>query len=307
MPPSIFDLSRAPFALERHKDAAQVAEDMVGCFQQAFALQENKLGVATRAALGAIGLPDHNRWCSVALRLSSDMDAGIGSGAGNAYHNSQHFCEVMLSALYLSLRTPLDPARRAQLIVAALAHDFLHDGLANVTPFRLERQSVQSVIPYLDAAGIPADDQSAIAAMVLATEVTVGVPFARQCYLRGGQGRPPPPVPLAEPRLAPLTVNAPLAMQAVLLAEADILPSVGLTTECAMRAQAKLSSEWGKPLTAENKLHFLEHVFGDFCISRFFSPNVERLKTAVRAMIDSPTGVQQSASESGGTVNAVDA
>jgi len=307
MPTFVFDLSRAPFALEPRKDAAQVAEDIVDCFRQVSALHHDKVSLTTRAALGVIGLPDHNEWASAALHLSSDMDAGIGDGGNNAYHNSQHFCEVMLSTLYLSLRAPLDPARRAQMIVAALAHDFFHDGGANDTPFRLERRSVESLVPYLNAAGIPAGDQTDIVAIILATETTVGLPFARQCYLQSRNGHPPPPTPPIESRLAPLGESAQLAMQAVLLTEADILPSVGLTTECAMRAQAKLSSEWGKPLSAENKLHFLEHVFGDFCVSRFFTPNVERLKAAVRAMIDSPAGMPRPASEPGGTLNAVDA
>jgi hypothetical protein len=44
----------------------------------------------------------------------------------------------------------------------------------------------------------------------------------------------------------------------------------------------KLSKEWGRPLTAVDKLYFLESVFGDFTVSRFLSPNVQRLKESMR-------------------------
>ena len=45
--------------------------------------------------------------------------------------NSQHFLEVMLSALYLARLLRLDPRRTMRVVTAALMHDFHHDGSRN--------------------------------------------------------------------------------------------------------------------------------------------------------------------------------
>jgi hypothetical protein len=279
---SPFDVSRAPFRLNPHAEPAQVAEEMAACFALASTLPQ-QLTQATRAAMAVAGLPASDAWFQATERLASAIDAGVGDGRANAYHNSQHFCEVMLSALYLSLRASLNSQQQAPLLFAALAHDFHHDGTMNKNQaFRLERLAAQAAAPYLDAAGVAADDQAAVTALILATETSVGVAFARECYLQLTGGHTPPAVPSIEPRLAPIAADRALALQAVLLTEADLLPSVGLTVDYAERTQAKLAAEWGVTLNEKDKLHFLEQVFGDFCVGRFFSPNVQQLKDALR-------------------------
>jgi hypothetical protein len=50
--------------------------------------------------------------------------------------------------------------------------------------------------------------------------------------------------------------------------------------------QANLAREWGRTMTAVDKLFFLEKIFGDFVVGRFFSPNVARLKDAMRRKAD---------------------
>jgi hypothetical protein len=277
-----FDLSRAPFRLDPQADAAQVADELVACFDLASTLSQ-QLTQATHAAMAAAGIPASDVWFQAAERLASAIDAGVGGGRANAYHNSQHFCEVMLSALYLSMRASLNPRQQVPLLFAALAHDFHHDGTMNKNQaFRLERLAAQAAAPYLYAAGVAADDQAAVTALILATETSVGVPFARECHLQMTRNHTPPAVPSLEPRLQPIAADSMLALQAVLLTEADLLPSVGLTVEYAERTQAKLAAEWGVTLNEKDKLHFLEQVFGDFCVSRFFSPNVQQLKNALR-------------------------
>ena len=130
------------------------------------------------------------------------------------------------------------------------------------------------------------DEVERIAVLVLGTETTVGMPFARKCYAHFTEEEPLPDVPKAEPRLAILREDARLARQAVLLAEADLLPSVGLTVCYGEFTQANLAREWGRAMTALDKLFFLEKIFGDFVVGRFFSPNVARLKDAMRRKVE---------------------
>ena len=277
-----FDLSRAPFRVRGDASAHEVAEEIAACFSTAAELA-SRLTHSVRAAMETIGVPAAAPLYRAAQGLARDIDAGIGAGAANPYHNSQHFCEVMLASLYLSLRAPVTPAQRAQLLVAALAHDFHHDGQSSkTTPFRLERLTVQATAPYLDAAGVPADEQRRIFALILATETTIGAPFARRCYRHLALGETPPRLDGIEAPLAVIAADAELALQAVLLGEADVLPSAGLTVAYGDLTQQRLADEWGRPLTAADKLHFLEVGFGDFTVSCFFSPNLRRLKEEMR-------------------------
>jgi len=121
--------------------------------------------------------------------------------------------------------------------------------------------------------------------MVLATEVSVGARFARRCYLHFCGRAAKPEMHSLDPVLRLLAGDAGLARQAVLLTEADVLASVGLTVEYGELQQEKLSREWNRSLQATDKLHFLEQVFEDFTISHFFSPNLRRLKQAMHKQL----------------------
>jgi hypothetical protein len=279
---AVFDLSRAPFHVRRDASAFEVAEEIAACFRRIATLKD-RLTRSVHAAMGVIGIAAAHPLRIAADRLARDIDAGIGDGAANAYHNRQHFCEVMLGALYLSLRAPLEPPLQAQLLVAALAHDFHHDGRSSKeTPFRLERLTVRATAPYLEAAGIPADEQRRIVALILATETTIAAPIARRCYRHLALGDVAPRFDGIDAPLAAIGTDAQLALQAVLLGEADVLASAGLTIEYGDLTQERLAQEWGRPLTAADKLHFLEVGFGDFTVSRFLSPNVQRMKAEMR-------------------------
>lgn len=276
-----FDLKRAPFCRLPDTDAAQAAEEIAACFEVVSGLA-GKLTRATHAAMTTIGIPADAAVARAAESLAAEIDAGVGDGRANPYHNAQHYCEVMLSALYLSAQAGFEPHERARVVSAALAHDFHHDGRTSIgMPFRLERLAAQAASPYFEMAGVAADELERIAVLVLATETTVGVPFARKCHAHFVSGEPLPDVPV-ERRLSILREDARLASQAVLLAEADLLPSVGLTVYYGELTQANLAREWGRAMTAVDKLFFLEKIFGDFVVGRFFSPNVARLKDAMR-------------------------
>jgi hypothetical protein len=280
------DLSCAPFRVRDDASASDVAGQIVACYE-AVSVLPDKMVRAVEAAISVIGLPPDAPLARAAHTLAHAIDAGVGDGRANPYHNSRHYCEVTLAALYLALRESLPLRDQAQLLLAALAHDFHHDGRSSVgKPFRLELLAAQATAPYLADAGVPQEEQARILSLILATETTVGVPHARRCHQHFSAGAPRPSAPPEEPGLAALCIDAGLARQAVLLGEADLLPSVGLTVGYGELTQANLASEWGRVMSAQDKLYFLENIFGDFLISRFFSPNVQRLKDAMRREVN---------------------
>ena len=278
---SPFDLSKAPFRVEANADPQQVARDVIVCFR-ALSNIPDKMTQCVVAAMRIIGMDDSDPLHRAGCLIARDVDTGTGAGNHNPYHNAQHFCEVLLGTLYLSLLAPLQQRERAQLLVAAAVHDFHHDGKLNgEVPFRLERLSVEAAMPHLLAARVAEAERKRITAMVLATEVSTGARFARRCYLHFAGCGPHPELAGIDSELALLAGDERLALQAVLLTEADVLPSVGLTVEYGELQQDKLSREWSKPMREQDKLHFLDHVFGEFTVSTFFSPNLRRLKQAM--------------------------
>jgi hypothetical protein len=276
------DLSKPPFRVSAEQDSRAVAEDFIACFQVVAQLP-NKVGACFRTALEAGSLAPDEPLCVAGQRIADAMDAGVGAGGANPYHNAQHFCEVLLSALYLSLLAGIAPRERAEVLVTALVHDFHHDGTKNMSAtFRLERLSAEAAAPYLEAAGVPPEVRARVAAMVFATEVTVGTRVARECHLHFSAGAPSPSLSGIPAQLALLATDASAAMEAVIVSEADVLSSAGLTVHYGELQQQKLSAEWKQPLGADHKLKFLNQVFQDFTIGRFFSPNLRALKDAAK-------------------------
>lgn len=199
------------------------------------------------------------------------------------YHNSQHCCEVMLSAYFLSRLVDINRQETAEIVFAALIHDFQHDGKPNNgdIQFRLERSSVNKAEPYLLAAGITKIQQQKLAALILATNTAIGLPVARSCYDHHTRGTSLPKIPSSAPELVELCDNPAASLQAIILCEADILPSIGLTTEYALKLQEKLSVEWGARLELEDKLRFIDNQRHSFIASNFFYPNIDKIRQAI--------------------------
>jgi hypothetical protein len=282
MAAAALDLSRPPFRVIAGDDASRVARDLVRCYQ-ALAAVPDKVRTCLAAALDAAGLAPDAPLCRAGLQIARDIDAGVGAGTANAYHNTQHFCEVLLNALYLTRLAAAEPQPTREILLAALVHDFHHDGTTNGTiAFRLERLAADATLPYLEAAGVAPPERARIVSLVFATELTTGMRFARQCHLHFSAATPPPSLDGIPAPLAAVASDAGLAREAVLVGEADLLSSVGLTVRYGQLQQQKLSDEWRKPLGADHKLRFLD-LFDEFPISRFFSPNLRTLKRAARA------------------------
>ena len=282
----LLDSSKPPFRVNAGQDARGVAEDFIACFRVVARLPK-KVGTCFRTAVEVAGLAPTEPLCVAGQRIADDMDRGVGAGGANPYHNAQHFCEVLLSALYLTLLAGIGVREKAEILVTALIHDFHHDGSKNMSAtFRLERLSAEAVAPYLEAAGVPPEVRARIAAMVFATEVIVGTRFARDCHLHFTAGAPAPSLSAIPEPLALLATDAGLALEAVIVGEADVLSSAGLTVQYGELQQEKLAEEWKQPLGADHKLRFLNQVFQDFTVGRFFSPNLRALKNAAQDRAD---------------------
>jgi hypothetical protein len=238
------------------------------------------LRTAFSSAMQAIALTSADPLYQAGLALSRDIDAGVGAGNGNGYHNRLHFREVLLCTVAITELAELPAHQRALLYVAAVAHDFHHDGQPNREPYRLEKLAVEKMQPYLIEAGVAAQDRQTLAALILATETASGVGFARACYdahfVTGTGVRIAPP--LSE--LALLQQQSTLARMAIILCEADVLPSVGLTVNHAELTATRLEAEWGTTLDANSKIEFIDHFVGDLRVARYFMPNVEEVRKA---------------------------
>lgn len=298
--PPFPDLTGAPFRLAQAVSPARVAAELVACFEAVAELREPTLRVFA-ATVAAIGLPPQAAIARAGRAIAVDIDREAANGCRNAYHNHQHTCEVMLCTLLLAGQHGLTLAAQARVLLAALIHDFRHDGTTNArVAFRLEHQAVVAACPYLTEAGVSAAERARIAAIVLATDLTTGAPFARRCVLRGddaawrqrGRGGKPT-TPTAQDDLGALRLLAcdrDLALQAVLVSEADLLPSVALTPDYGNRCQCRLARENRNIApNAAAKLRFLNTYVPRLLVASFFTPNLERQRHLVAR--DGPTAL----------------
>lgn len=279
-------LARPPFAIVDELDAQQVGREIVACFER-IAARDDPVRSAFSLAMSSIGVaaasPLHRAGCAIA----SDVDRGIGAGIARGYHNAQHFLEVMLSAHYLARLARLPADRAARVVSAALIHDFHHDGSKSTdAPFRLEELSASKAAPYLRSAGVDTVLCDQLHALVLATEPLAGVPYARACFHRHNSSGTKLPHEAVPQPLARLLGDPQLALEAVLLAEADVLPSIGFTVAHGQKVQDWLAAEWGVPLGAQDKLAFIDRVKPSIEIAAFFAPNIEMLRQAFAQQID---------------------
>jgi hypothetical protein len=274
IPPAL--LQQPPFCLPAGCEPAAAGAAIVASFHW-FATAPTPLATAYGLAMQISGIGDDDPLHRAGMAAARDIDAGIGAGCANGYHNHRHFCEVVLCALFLAQLAQLAQREQALVVLAALLHDFHHDGRPNGQAFRLERRSLAAARPYLQEAGVDVAEQVALATLVLATDSAYGVPMARCCHgWHSGDPMPPPAPPL--PQLAGLVLLPRLALMATLLTEADVLPSVALTAAHADVTTARLESEWGTTLGPHSKVKFIDRYIGEFQVAQFFLPNLREVR-----------------------------
>ncbi|MEK9777361.1 MAG: HD domain-containing protein, partial [Quisquiliibacterium sp.] len=160
---------------------AQVAERIVQFFEF-LASRPDRAVLAQSMAMKSLGIAGSDPVLKAGAEIAQKLDAGIGSGVAHGYHNTKHFIETMLCALYLCQATGLSQSRSCRIVTAALAHDLHHDGTrGSMSPFRLETASAQHADHELKLAGCSDEQRKQIFALILATEPSQGVPYARGC------------------------------------------------------------------------------------------------------------------------------
>jgi hypothetical protein len=213
--------------------------------------------------------------------VAAAIDAQPATFDRHGYHNRQHFCEVTLTAYGLCLLNRLNAEATQFVLLAALIHDVVHEGRPHPA-FVQERASVESMRPLLEAAGLDAARIGHLLALVLATDPVDGIAFmSAVCRAHAGQASMPLAAPAGAPELAALAGDPELALHARILCEADILPSIGLDTEHALRVQERLAQEWCRPLGRRDKLAFVDIVLQQGYIGDFFLPCVHAMRAAL--------------------------
>lgn len=274
------NLSRPPFQIVPGQSAEDAAAEIVAAFLSIESLPL-KTSRVFKMLSDCLGLEPEELSIAVGSSLAEAVDA-TAALHDKPYHSSQHCCEVMLSSYFLSLLGGLDKQETAEIVLAALTHDFQHDGKPNGDiPFRLERNSVNKAEPYLAKAGMDKTRRQKLAALTLATSTAIGLPIARACHAHHAQGAPLPEIPPSAPELAELGNDPLTAIQALILCEADILPSIGLTTDYALKLQEKLSIEWGARLGLEDKLRFIDNQRHTFFADNYFNPNIDKIRQEI--------------------------
>jgi hypothetical protein len=241
-----------------------------------------------QATLSAIATatcwPDTHPLLHACTRIAMAVDAGE-LARPLPFHNSLHFCEVMLGANYLGLLRVLPPDDHRLLVSAAAIHDIGHDGRTNgERPFRLESQALALAAPYLAAAQVARAQVDRLAALVLATDIAHGLPRARQWFAHFFCAAPQPggEEPVASFKL--FADDPRLAQLAIALAEADALASAGLSQQTADEQEAHISTELGGAPSARGKLTYLERALPDgFQVASRFNPNLEAIRARARS------------------------
>lgn len=269
------------------RDAGAIAAELVLLYQAIDGLPDklSRVQQATERSVAARG--GDLTIAAAAHDLARAIDTEGPHHDRHPYHNRQHFCEVMLAAELLCRVHRVAPAEAQLVLLAALIHDLDHDGEPSCT-FRLERHSLERAAPFLARAGVEPVVVARLAALVLATQPTQGTRAAldaRAFHVNGAALRPPSD---EAPELAGLAMDADLTRLALLLCEADLLPSVALTFAHALQLQERLAREWRRPLGAMDKLQFQRDVLANGLIGPFFLPNAVAIRLALVERIDEP-------------------
>lgn len=282
------NLDRSPFVVIPGESPETVGIDMVAAFA-AMSTLPDRTGRVFDALMELLGVEPADPVAMAGVRLAADIDSGGGGGHPHPYHNTRHFGEVMLCAYFIAQLQQLPVHATAEVVLAALMHDYGHDGKPNgAVPFRLERQSVVLAGVVTAEVGLTSEQKERLAALVLATDVARGHPAVIAWHV-AHVSRPEeaelPPVPSEAPELALLASEALAARQALILCEADVLPSVGLTFGHALKMQAELSAEWETELDVQDKLRFIDEWLKRSTMSLFFKPNVDLLRRSLLSMV----------------------
>lgn len=266
------------------RSAALIGQELVALFDLVEGLPNKVQWVCEHISVD-LGGPLDSTLDHACRAVAASIDAQAPNFERNPYHNRQHFCEVALSTHTLCFLEQLDPPKAQFTLLAALIHDFVHDGGSHPAFFQ-ERASIERARPLLEAAGLQPSQLARMTALVLATDTLRGTAYmAAACHAHEHGEVLMAPVPPDAPELALLAEDKGLASQARILCEADILPSIGLTLSHAIRLQERLSCEWQRPLSNADKLDFIAAVLKQGYVGPFFLSNVLAMRSELASSL----------------------
>ena len=225
------------------------------------------------------------------------------------YHNNMHFRKVLLqvirqvamhNVIFMGTKQALDDEHIALMMLAACIHDLGHDGKGNTVrgvfkQSRLEQHSLDIAAPYLAELGINADEPRGIAikVMILSTDVTpinhpgnpVGQMKSAYRFHFLGDNEKIESLNL-DASLNPLQKDPLLSLMSLLLHEADIATSSGLSYEVTqfetILYRLEICEDQARP---RHVLDFLKNI----CQRQFLSAAGQRLYGANFARIYAQT------------------
>ncbi len=252
-------------------------------------------------------------------RIAADFDRNLGVRPENTYHTPLHTAEAMLSAHVLAHAGARQEAftptgdEHALLVLAALIHDWYHDGSAgDLAPFQMEMLALDAARPYLG--DITLSQLTRLELMVLATDQRGPNLLARHIltWHRTGQASATPEIADSYTALAPLLrpEHARTAELAALLRDADLLPFVGLTPDYAVMQTTQVSDEVAEPLFHEDYLSALDHLMDkregafhfDSWGGRIFDANIQEVIDGHQALMQQ-MGEAQPATSNGPSID----
>jgi len=227
----------------------------------------------------------------------------IAAPSSLAYHTLAHTREVVINATWLLAATddlaaqnragavPLGPDEAGTLLLAAAMHDLGHDGGhglrggAEDSPHRLEERAFRWMRPGLRRLGVPVAILKDLHTILLITDPVLR-PDARRVTDYVLFGEPYPANAARHPVLAALIGRPSLAQLCALMADADVLSSVGLTVAWQDEQTRRLSEERGAPISRHERLHFQDRIAGPGLASaagRLLDQNWHAIRATVAA------------------------
>ena len=249
----------------------QRAESLTGIFKQLEASQFGLVRATYQTAIQALELPMDHPLAQAGMDIARLIDSPPGTinygGHGNAYHNRNHMFEVLTGTTALislhvekNCSPPLDVEDKLLLLTAAVAHDLDHNGKgngmgANRKPLLTEQHSIDLAKPIIRARYSESEtdrfekDFARFETLIAATDIgggkTVAAFFEDFARYQAQHVKEPPQAPAPElEKFANALKRFPaLPEMCLIMQDADIIPSIGLTCEWAQKQDARMASE----------------------------------------------------------------
>ncbi len=232
-----------------------------------FAAWEKEGGSPSLPALAAVAIEE------MALDVSDPLVRAFVMGAvlaeypnGLQYHGNLHYRKVLChairlaatnNAVFVGTERELGAHNVAKLLAAACIHDLGHLGGDNAregvyTPGAMEQRAFDITRPYFEALGVAAEDMKDIETIVFCTDITFFAGDNSPCirmkkiykhYFWDDQNEDVSMMMMG--KLRRYEDNKPLILMAMLLHEADVATSAGLSYDQTRRETISIMSERG--------------------------------------------------------------